>query len=215
MKCIAQKVPIYDETVGHYDRLAVDYDRRWRSYSERTFKAIFECLDLSGGEHILDVGCGTGKFEQMVVERFDTVSIIGMDISRSMLNIAQKRLASFPQVALLMAQAERLPFRPETFDRVLCANMLHNVRKPATFIQECARMLRPNGRFVLVDWCRDFWFYRVMHRWLQLTDRTYVKMFRVEEVRKMLETGGLFVTHVGHFIAPPHYGMMRLIAKKP
>lgn len=47
-----------------YDRIALDYDRRWRPYIDATMQAIVDALELDGNEKLLDVPCGTGELEQ-------------------------------------------------------------------------------------------------------------------------------------------------------
>ena len=66
----------------------------------------------------------------------------------------------------------------------------------------------------MVDWCRDFWHCRLMHGWLRLVDRTYVKMLRLDEVHRMTQDVGLTMRRAGRFMAKPFYGMMWCVAEK-
>ena len=70
-----------NSVVKHYDRLAQQYDRRWRGYIRQTLERALDALALSGREHILDVGCGTGEFERMAIKRFPELAMRGIDIS--------------------------------------------------------------------------------------------------------------------------------------
>ena len=198
----------------HYDRLANAYDRRWRAYIQQTLERALDVLKLSGRERVLDVGCGTGEFERMAMNRFPQLSITGIDVAPQMIAVARDKLADAPRVSFQVAQAEGLPFDQEEFDVVICANMLHHVREPRWALQECARVLRPSGSCVVVDWCRDFWHCRLMHGWLRLVDRTYVKMLRMAEVRRMAEDLGLRTRKAGRFVAMPLYGMMWCVFEK-
>ena len=198
----------------HYDRLATRYDRRWRVYIRRTLEQAFADLRLSGTERILDVGCGTGEFAQMAMECFPTLMIAGVDVAPGMITVAREKLTRWPQTAFTVAPGETLPFGREGFDVVVCANMLHHVRDPKQVLQECARVLRPGGRLVLVDWCRDFWHCAWFHYWLRFADHSYVKMFRLRELSALIEELTLVTIDARRFVVPPLYGMLRIIARK-
>src|SRR3989338_9483399 len=94
----------------HYDRLAQRYDRRWRAYVQQTLERALEALTLSGTERVLDVGCGTGEFERMAMERFPQLSITGIDVAPQMIAVARAKFAEAPRVSFQVAQAEGLPF---------------------------------------------------------------------------------------------------------
>lgn len=198
----------------HYSRLAQAYDRRWRGYLWATLQQALDALPLRGTERILDVGCGTGEFERMAIERHPTLELVGVDVTSAMLELARQKLAGSSQVRFHLADAESLPFEPEQFDVVVTANMLHHVRQPRQFLEECTRVLRPHGRLVLVDWCRDFWHCRLLHVWLSWVDRAYTRMHRLADVTALVEGLGLTVTTANRFRVPPAYGMMRIAARK-
>ena len=202
------------DTITRYGRLAGVYDDRWSRYSDRTLREALHSLRLSGAERMLDVGCGTGELERLALTRFHAPRIVGIDSCPAMVAIARVKLAAVPSVSFEVACAEALPFERDTFDVVLCASMLHHATQPDQVFRECARVLRPSGQLVLVDWCRDFWRSRLMHRWLRVTDRTYVKMLRGDEAQRLLEAAGFVITAISRFIAPPGYGMMRMVASR-
>lgn len=52
-----------------YDRLAADYDRRWQAYEQATLLATLEVIPSKPGERILDVACGTGQLERLLLPR--------------------------------------------------------------------------------------------------------------------------------------------------
>lgn len=209
-----QPASSYDATVDRYRRLAGIYDDRWSRYNEQTLTKALAGLPLSGTEHILDVGCGTGELERLILTHLRSSRIVGIDICPTMLAVARVKLAATPWISFEMAEAEDLPFEQDSFDVVICVSMLHHAQRPQQVFQEFARVLRPNGQLVLVDWCRDFWRSRLMHWWLQFTDRTYVKMLRGDETQHLLTAEGFAIESVSRFVAPPGYGMMRIVARK-
>lgn len=198
----------------HYDRLAPAYDRRWAAYTQRTLGRILDAIPLRGTEEVLDVACGTGELERLLVGRFPTLTVIGVDVAPAMLAIARHKLAGRSRIGFYLAQGEALPFPEGRFDLVVWANALHHARDPRRVLRECVRVLRPKGRLLLLDWCRDFWHCRLMHAWLRLTDPTYVMMYRVAEVQAMLEPLGCAILRTNTFLAPPCYGLFQLIARR-
>jgi ubiquinone/menaquinone biosynthesis C-methylase UbiE len=204
----------YHSVVEHYDRLAKQYDRRWRAYIGQTLERALDAVGLAGTERILDVGCGTGEFARMAVERFPKLTIIGLDATPAMVELARAKLAGRSRVTFQVSQADALPFGAEQFDAVVCANALHHLRAPQQALQEWVRVLRPGGRLIVVDWCRDFWHCRLMHYWLRVFDRTYAAMLVLADLQQMAEELGLAVESASRFMAKPFYGMLCLAARK-
>ena len=58
-----------DPVKQSYDRLAPVYDRRWRSYEDATLHAALDVISCRGAERFLDVACGTGELERLLLAR--------------------------------------------------------------------------------------------------------------------------------------------------
>lgn len=193
-----------------YDRLASGYDRRWRSYVDVTLDAVLASLELQGHERLLDVACGTGELERLLLARWPALQIVGTDISEGMLRQASaKKLAA----TWVRAEAARLPFTNDLFDHAVCANSFHYFREPRRALLEIGRVLRPRGRFVLVDWSDDYLSCRLCNIWLRLTDPAYCGTYTVRSCRSLLEESGFEVLHAEHFRVRWMWGMMRLVCR--
>lgn len=202
------------QTVRHFGRLAGTYDYRHHHYNQQTLRRALEALRLSGTERVLDVGCGTGELERLIRERYPRTTLVGVDVTPQMLAVAREKFRDDPGVTFLLAQAETLPCAPEHFDAVVSCNMLHHVRSVDGLLRECARVLRPRGRLVIVDWCRDAWHCRLAHYWLRLVKRSYVAMYRASELVDCAARIGLIVEDVHRFFVPPYFAMMRVVMTK-
>jgi ubiquinone/menaquinone biosynthesis C-methylase UbiE len=89
---------------------------------------------------LLDVGCGTGHWMRTLADRGYIVS--GVDASDAMLVYARELN---PDAHIEHADVNRLPFADQTFDYVLCVEVLRYLRDPKLAIAEIARVLKPGG----------------------------------------------------------------------
>lgn len=117
----------------------------------RVEEAIVRLLPLSGNERLLDIGTGTGRMLELLGPQVD--SALGIDESREMLAVARMRLeqAGLSQCQVRLADMYQLNLAPESFDLVLIHQVLHFSESPAEVLTQAARVLRPGGRLLVVD----------------------------------------------------------------
>src|ERR1700741_5545376 len=139
-----------------YDKQANRYDRTWRRYIARTLGFLKASISFRSSDKILDVACGTGEFERLILREHPDQQMIGIDISEKMLHFAREKCSAYLNAAFLKADASALPFLDQTFDLVISANSLHYFAKPGTSLAEMRRVLLPKGSLVILDWCKDF-----------------------------------------------------------
>lgn len=104
---------------------------------------IRQGLDLAGSGQLLDAGCGGGWITQSL--RQDGWVMTGVDISPNMLASARR---GFPEGRWICAELAGLPFREESFERVLCYFVVINFQDPEYFrrsVQEIVRVMKPGG----------------------------------------------------------------------
>jgi SAM-dependent methyltransferase len=117
---------------------------------------LFEGSDITGCE-VLDIGCGLGAIDELLVTHYRASSVVGVDIDPALLNGMQARieragLAS--RIRGVAVQPGPLPFASGSFDVVFSKDSLVQIPdKPAIF-SEILRVLRPGGRFIASDWLR-------------------------------------------------------------
>lgn len=100
---------------------------------------------------VLDVGSGDGAAASSLAPYCSSLTCI--DTNARMIEAATERLARFPNVRALVADAHHLPFEAASFDAVLVFHTLTYAENPARALEECARVLRPGGRLVVL--CLD------------------------------------------------------------
>ena len=144
--------------------MARPHDRPWsleeiaEIYDETSFWSarfgvfLLDRIPLRAGEHILDVGCGTGfpvlELAQMLGQG---ARLVGVDVWREALQHAHLRRArlGLDQVEFLLADGVALPFANGCFDRVVSNLGINNFEHPMECLRECRRVTRPGGSLVM------------------------------------------------------------------
>ena len=123
-------------------------EEAWLGYKARSF----DLLALAAGDHVLDVGCGTGEDARTIAGRFPGVSVIGVDASEEKIREARARALGLPRpVDFRAGDACALPFEVETFDACRADRVFHHLVDPEKALAEMARVTRPGGRVVVSD----------------------------------------------------------------
>jgi ubiquinone/menaquinone biosynthesis C-methylase UbiE len=111
-------------------------------------RLLFELIGDVRRRTVLDVGCGDGELAVALWERGARVG--GIDASAAMIAAARRRaLRQGADITFAVGTAERLPFAPAAFDRVVAVTVLCFVDDAAPVLGEIGRVLRPGGRLVI------------------------------------------------------------------
>jgi ubiquinone/menaquinone biosynthesis C-methylase UbiE len=132
------------------------------------------------GERVLEVGCGSGALCRLVAPDLQPDGeMVGADVAPDMIAAAQQYVHMSPLATLAarergglrfeVASGEQLPYGDATFDAAFAARLLLHVADPLAVTREMARVVRPGGRVVLMDW--DFETLAVDHPDRALTRR--------------------------------------------
>jgi ubiquinone/menaquinone biosynthesis C-methylase UbiE len=111
--------------------------------------------NVTEGNDILEVAPGPG-YLSIELMKMGNYNITGLDISKTFVQIAnQNAKEEGVNVNFTEGDASNMPFDNETFDFVVCTAAFKNFTKPIMAINEIYRVLKPNGRALIIDLRRD------------------------------------------------------------
>lgn len=137
------------------DQSVVDsFGEEWSKFSEfsaddldKLGKEYFDILPaeiLNGKSHILDVGCGTGRWSKYLADKVGTISLT--DPSKAIF-VADKMMEHSANVQLARCFANALPFKDNEFDMVMSIGVLHHIPDTYRAMQDCVQKVKPGGFF--------------------------------------------------------------------
>lgn len=114
--------------------------------------AFLERLDVKAGATVADLGAGPGFFTLPLAERVGPRGkVYAVDVSPEMIRRLQDR--NLPaQVEVKLSGENRLPIPDARVDLALLAFVLHELEDPHAFLREAARVLKPGGDLVVLEW---------------------------------------------------------------
>ena len=151
------------EQTERYDRLATGYARWWAPVLAPAVEALLDEIapEMTGPIRLVDIGTGTGQLALGALARWPDVSIVGVDASAGMRDVADaeadRRLPAGERARFssAVAFADDLPFPDGTFDGAVSSFVLQLVPRRGRALREARRVLRPGGMLAYVTWLED------------------------------------------------------------
>ncbi len=144
---------VFDSVASRYDLMndlmSGGMHRAWKAYTVAV-------ANLKPGEQVLDIAGGTGDMARAFARKVGTSGlVVHTDINEAMLRQGRDRLTD--EGLLLptsLADAEQLPFKSESFDLVCVAFGLRNMTHKDRALAEMARVLKPGGRLLVLEFSK-------------------------------------------------------------
>jgi SAM-dependent methyltransferase len=131
------------EYADHYERVAANL---WESF--------LATVPVGEGDSVLDIGCGTGRSTRTVAQLAPRGSVLGVDLSRQMLERARATAADdgLDNVAFEQADVQVFEFDPDSFDLAISSFGAMFFDDPVAAFSNVRGALRPGGQLVLLAW---------------------------------------------------------------
>ena len=132
-----------------------------------------------------------------------------------MASISRSPCCRWQAHSLIQGNASILPLRDRSFDAVVSVSSFHYWSDPMAGLAEVRRVLRPDGQFVVTDWCDDFLACRLCDRWLRLTRHSYKQIYGSRECEGYLRRAGFRIRRVDRYKIGRLWGIMTVTALSP
>lgn len=144
---------VFDSVAPRYDvmndLMSLGLHRAWKAYTVLV-------ADVRPGHRVLDIAGGTGDLAQAFARKAgDDGLVVHTDINPSMLRVGRDRLLDAGLVLpTVVCDAEKLPFEPESFDRVSVGFGLRNMTHKDRALAEMHRVLKPGGKLLVLEFSK-------------------------------------------------------------
>jgi ubiquinone/menaquinone biosynthesis C-methylase UbiE len=151
---------------------------------------------------VTDIGCGPGYLLQIIAKEFPENMLIGVDISKEMIERAKANFDSLGlggRAEFKEGSSEYLPFEDQTQDFVVSTWALHHFPDPELVFNEIHRVLKPGGQMLILDFRRDarrifFWF-------MWFAQNIALRIIGLDALRRINEpTGSLLASYTSQEI---------------
>ncbi|MGM0510207.1 MAG: class I SAM-dependent methyltransferase [Thermoplasmatota archaeon] len=190
MKDVERAANTFDSIAGHFDKTR-----------NRPWEPVVEFIEKIGDDDgtLLDLGCGNGRHTGVAVDR--GLDAIGLDASRSLLNISKKKI---PVAQFLRGDIKKLPFSDNAFNHVIYIAAIHHLSEGRVeSLREAKRVLKPGGSVLVSAWARelDRWDLEEgeadvtvpWHRDDGVVIERYYHLYRLDELKNDVSKSGLKV----------------------
>ena len=118
-------------------------------------KNLMNWMNPTTNKKYLDVACGTGDLGKLFLDFTDkNGEIISSDSNSKMIEKGKKRLSRYKNIKWVVAEAEKLPFKNNTFDFYTISFGLRNTKNLNKSLSEANRVLKPGGRYMCLEFSK-------------------------------------------------------------
>lgn len=138
------------DALGYYDQTAVTYDSLYGDEQKKKYAAAIKNAEKAWSGKILDVGCGSGLFEEFLEENsVEEFSAYGIDISIELIKKAKGKFLGKKNIFFICADADFLPFPRELFDFCISYTLIQNLPEPVLSLIEFKRVCKRSAILIL------------------------------------------------------------------
>ena len=143
---------VFDQVYNQYDLMndfmSLGIHRLWK-------KNLINMMNPSPSQKLIDVACGTGDIAKFFLNRVNKSShITCVDPNKGMIKKGKEKLNKFKNLSWIVAPAEKLPFKNNSFDIYTISFGLRNTKNLDYSLSEAYRVLKPGGHFLCLEFSK-------------------------------------------------------------
>ena len=159
---------VFDQVFDKYDLMndfmSLGVHRLWK-------KNLLNMINASPKQKLIDVACGTGDIAKLFLNNINRdFKITCVDPNKGMINKGKEKLKKFRNLNWIIAPAEKLPLKEDSFDFYTISFGLRNTQNLDKALSEAYRVLKPGGRFICLE------FSKIQNSNLNLIYKNYSKL---------------------------------------
>ena len=159
---------VFDQVFDKYDLMndfmSLGVHRLWK-------KNLLNMMNASPKQKLIDVACGTGDIAKLFLNNINKdFKITCVDPNKGMINKGKEKLKKFRNINWIIAPAEKLPIKKDSFDFYTISFGLRNTKNLDKALSEAYRVLKPGGRFLCLE------FSKIQNSNLNLIYKNYSKL---------------------------------------
>ncbi len=117
---------------------------------------IIEKAQLTNPKTMLDFGTGTALFPRAFIDIFPKLKAYACDIAPEMIHWIEKEVKPhYPTITPIQLEDYRIPLPDDSIDFILMLNVFHELDDIMETLNECKRVMKPKGKFILSDWRKE------------------------------------------------------------
>ncbi len=109
-------------------------------------RTILNFLGELKDKKVLDLGCGKGRLAKILIGK--GASVTGVDLSEKLLEVASRNVIG---ANFIVGSATELPLADDSFDFIICVEVLEHVPNYKKAVEEMMRVLKKNGKIIIID----------------------------------------------------------------
>lgn len=185
---------IWHQVPQDYYQKGIEKNLLQRIWHRGKFNAIISLIDKEPN-NILDVGCASGWFLYKIASRYPKAKCTGIDIYKKAIDYGKKRYKS---LNLIYADAHNVPFPDNSFNAVICTEVLEHVVDPGKIIREIKRVLKPEGIAIIEMDTGNILFRIVWYWWTHLRNGvwkdSHIHVFNTNKLESLIIKNGFIIT---------------------
>jgi len=205
-----QEEKTHEASQAYFNRWAKNYDRSpTQLWFRKNYRLMVEKLSPQQNMHILDVGCGTGIAAQRLSAMIPDGKVLGVDPAEEMVRVANQKATD--NLTYKLGTGHEIPASDGEFDVALSTISFHHWTKPSESFNELFRVLKPGGKLLILDLCRDNAIAKI-NDWIgKRFQRSHYGIAASQEMIQWSESAGFEKIE----ITRPRYMLMLLECTKP